>query len=105
GEAGSYNRMDYQLCDTVPAFDDGGPLRIEVDQVDLDLTSITGVDGAGGVDDGHAEPVGQSRARGDASHMPLGNGHGDAGGDECAPAGREADAFGGVEIRTGVTGV
>src|SRR5690606_7618797 len=105
GESGSYNGLDYQLCDTVPAFDDGGPLRVEVGEVDLDLTPVPGVDGAGGVDPGDPEPVGQARSRGDEADVALGDRHGQAGGDERAPPWLERDAFGGVEVGAGVAGV
>ena len=54
----------------------------EIDQNDLDLAAIIGIDGAGAVEQGHAMFERQARARADLGLIARGQGDGDSGRDE-----------------------
>lgn len=47
--------LDDELCDPVESFEPHALPRIEIDRDDLDLTTVPGIDGPGGVH--HGDPV------------------------------------------------
>ena len=92
---------DHELGDPHPRLDDERLARVGVEQVDLQLAAVAGVDEARRVDDRDAVLRGEARARLDEAGVPLRDRDGEAGPDERALAGRELDALarGEVEAR------
>src|SRR5689334_23793964 len=56
-----------------------GDHPIVVDEVDQDFATVSGIDRTGRVEHGHAEPVGQPRARVHQPDVAVRQGDGDAG--------------------------
>ena len=83
-----------ELRDPVPAADHDGLVPVVVDQGDLDLAAVAGVDGAGGVDDGQPVAGGEPGAGVQEAGVPGGDGDGDPGGDEGPFAWGQGDGDG-----------
>ena len=61
GEGDEFDALHQQLGDAITADQVDRLARIQVHQADLDLASITGIDGARRVDDGQPRPRSQTR--------------------------------------------
>jgi hypothetical protein len=103
-EPGLHHRLDDQLGDPVTAPETQRGRRVEVDQVDLDLPPVPGVDGPRRVDQAETEPVGQAGTRVDEAGVALGDGDGHARADQRALERRQVDVLGQGEIRARVAG-
>lgn len=99
---GQFDALNHQLGDPIaaPQPDRGG--RVEVDQRHLDLPAVTGVDGAGAVDDRQSQSRSQSGTRVNQAHHAVRDCHRDAGGNQSALPGTQFDILGGIKIHTGV---
>lgn len=98
-----FDALHQQLGNPVTALDDDRRRRVEIDQRDLDLATVTGIDGARAVDDRKPNPRSQS---GSWVHQPdhsVRDGDRDAGADQCAVAGRQLDVLGAVEVHPRIT--
>ncbi len=86
------DRRDHKLGDAV-ASANHKRFPAEVEQDDMDLSAVVGVDGARGVE--KPDPVAhrQPAARPDLPFIPLGKGDPDAGGDSGKPARGEGKGF------------
>ena len=94
--------LHQQLGDPVTAIHHDRRHRVEVDQGDLDLTTVARVDGAGTVDDRKPDPRGQSRTRMHQADHSERNGHRDARPHQGTLPGCQLDVFSAVEIHPGV---
>jgi Protein of unknown function (DUF3093) len=94
--------LHQQLRDPVTALHVDRRDRVEVDQRNLDLSTVARVDGARAVDDRKPHPRRQSRARMHQPDHPERDGHRDARADQGALTGRQLDVFGAIEIDPGI---
>src|SRR5262245_12610878 len=96
--------LHHQLRDPVtPAQLDRVP-KVVVDQADLDLATVTGVDGPRGVYDAEPDPRGEAGPRVDEGGVPVGQGDRDAGADDRTLARRDHHVGRRDEVGAGVTG-
>ncbi len=103
GEGGRFDPVNHQLGDAVAPLDLVGRERVQVDEQDPELVAIPGVDETGAVEHGDAVAQRQAAAGLHEPGVSLGNGDGDAGGDEGPAAGRrQHNAAAGDEIGPGV---
>ena len=86
-EVGQFDPLHDELGDAIAAGDGDGLLRIEVDQTDLDLTSVSGVDGPRRVDDRQPGPGREPRAGVDEADGADRQGDRDPGRYELTPPG------------------
>ena len=80
-ESGFDIALDDHLGDAVARVEDGGMLRVEIDQRHFDLATISGIDGAGRVEHGDALLGGKAGARMDQCHISCGQGYSHTGGE------------------------
>ena len=82
--------------------EDGGVLRIEVDQRHLDFATVACINGARRVEHGDALLGRQPGTRVHQSHVTRRQGDGHAGGHQCPLEGLEGHVDGGDEIGAGI---
>src|SRR4030042_6868210 len=80
-QLGAADLVDHQLGDPVAVLNSKG-FFTQVDHDAADLPPVVGIDGARRVEQGHPVLQGKPAARPDLGLVPLGQGNGDAGGDE-----------------------
>ena len=97
-----FDPLHQQLGDPVAAVHHNGLDRVEVDQRNLDLAAIAGVDGARAVDDRKSYPRSQSGARVDQADHPERNGNRDARAHQSTLARAQLDVFRAVEVNPGI---
>ena len=97
-----FNLLDHQLGDAITALNDDGRVGIEVDQRNPDFPAVTGVDGAGTVDDRKPHARSQTRTRMNQANHALRDCHRDTGGNQSATSGCQFDVLGAVEIDTSI---
>lgn len=97
--------LHQQLGGTVASIQGYGVRRIEVDQVQLDLAAIPGVDDTRRVDQAHTVSVSQPGPRMNQPDVAIGDRHRDAGAYQRAFTGLEGQVLGHTQIRTRVSGV
>ena len=97
--------LDHELGYPVPPPDREGIIGVGVDQEDLDLAPVAGVDQSGGVEAGDAVAVGQPGAGLDEGGVPLGHGHRQPGRNQgpATPRG-QGGILAGDEVGAGVAG-
>lgn len=76
------NALDNQLSNAVAGTKLDGAHRVEVDDADLDFTTVAGIDGPGCVDQTDAVPHGKARPRVDKRCIPGGQCDGHTGGQQ-----------------------
>src|SRR5207302_3349682 len=103
-ELGAFHPLHDELCDPVTPGKCDRLGRIVVDQADPDLAAVTRVDGAWRVDDGQADPRGQTGPRMDETGVAGRQRDRDAGPHNHALARREHGVAGGHEIGAGIAG-
>ena len=101
-QLGQFDPLDQKLRDAVAATQHDRSTGVEVDQLHLDLAAISGIDGAGGVDDRQSQARGQTGARVNQTHHALRDCHRDAGGNQSPLPGGQFDVFGAVQIHAGI---
>ena len=94
--------LHQQLGDPVAAVHHDRLDRVEVDQCNLDLAAIAGVDGARAVDDRKPYPRSQSRPRVHQAHHSERNGDRDARSHQSALPRIELDVFRAEQVDPGV---
>jgi len=97
-----FDPLHQQLGDPVAAVHHDGLARVEIDQRNLDLAAIAGIDGTRTVDDRKAHPRSQSRARVDQADHSERNGDRDARSHQSSLPRAQFDVFCAVEIDPGV---
>lgn len=95
--------LDQQLGNTVATMHDDRGDRVEVNQCNLDLAAIAGINCAGSVDDRKTKARSQTGARMHQADHAVRDRDRDAGRDQRALTRREFDMLGAVEIDAGVT--
>ncbi len=95
--------LHQQLRDSVATVDHDRRRWVEIDQRDLDLTTVTRIDGAGTVDDRKSHPRSQTGPRVHETYHPDRNGHRDSRPHQRPVSGRKLDVFGAVEVYAGIT--
>jgi len=101
-EVDQLDALHQQLRDPVTAADDDRHRRVEIDQRDLDLTTVTRIDGARAVDDRKTHPRSQSGPRMNQADHSVRDGDRDAGAHQRAVAGCQLDVLGAVEVHAGI---
>ena len=94
--------MDDELRDAVAFVDLDIVGGIQVDEDDLKLASIVGVDETGRVDYRQALLNGKAAAGLDKAGVTIGQGDGQASGDQTSLKGLEGTVFVGAEVKTGI---
>ena len=94
--------LHQQLGNPVAAVHVDRRVWVEVDQRNLDLTTVARIDGARTVDDRKPHAGSQSRARMDQTDHPVGDGDRDARAHQGAMPGCQLDIFGAVQVDTGI---
>ena len=94
--------LNQQLRDPVTAMHVDRRGRVEVDQRNLDLTTVARVDGARAIDDRKPHPCRQSRARMDQSDHSERDGHRDARAHQGTLPGCQLNVFCAIQIDSGV---
>lgn len=102
-ESGPGHRLDQQLRDAIPARYAHRLLPVMVDEQDLDLTAIAGVDDPWGIDHSHPGFSGQPAAGNDQTHEPHGQRQRYCGGHTCALTRRQHHLNPGMKISPTVT--
>jgi hypothetical protein len=100
-----FDALDDELGDAVAARKMDGLGGVEVDEDDLDLSAVAGVDRAGRVDQRHAVPCGQPRARVHQADAPRRDRDCNSGRDHSPLPRRERHILAGAQVEAGVTGV
>ena len=95
--------LHQQLGNTVTAMHNDRHRVVEIDQRDLDLTTVARVDRARAVDNRKPYPRSQSGSRVHQTDHADRDGDRDPGTYQRAVSGRQLDVFGAVEINAGVT--
>lgn len=90
--------LHQQLGDAVAAVHHDRLGRVQVDQRNLDLTPIAGINGTRAVDDRKSNPRSQSRARMDQADHPERDGDRDTGPDQGTLPRVQRDVFGAEQI-------
>ena len=101
-EGAQLHPLHQQLGDAVALGDGDRFPRVEVNETDLDFTAVSGVDGAGGVDDGKARTRGEPGPRVDEPDGPRRQGDGDARADQGALARIEYEILRRGQVDAGV---
>src|SRR5690606_34430263 len=105
-ELGLLHPLDHQLGDSITSFDGEVLGRVEVDQQDLELVSVTAVDEARGVEAGDAVLESQAAAGLYEPGSAPRQGEGDAGWyQRSAATGREGDRLTGHQVGPGIAHV
>ena len=99
------DRDDDELRDPHPRLDDERLLAVGVEEHDLELAAIAGVDEARRVHDRDAVPRREPRARLDEAGVAVGDRDREAGADDGARSRRELDPLAGGEVEARVAGV
>ncbi len=102
-EVDELDLLHHELRDAVAATQFDGRLEVVVDQADLDLTSVAGVDRAGGVDHGQTGLGCQARPRMDQTDRTDRERDRDAGSDQDSAARFDRDVGRSTEVAAGVT--
>ena len=101
-ELGQLDPLHQQLGDPVPTMHDDGPLGVEVDQRDLDLTAVTGIDRPRTVDDRKPHAGSQTRAGMHQPDHPERDRHRDTRRHQGTVARRQFDVLRAVEVDAGI---
>ena len=99
---GQRHRDDDELRDPHPRLDDERLVAIGVEQHDLELAAVAGVDEARRVHDRDAVLGGEPRARLDEAGVTVGDRNGEAGADDGPLPGAELHPLAGREIEAGI---
>ena len=102
-EVDQLDALHQQLGNPVTAADDDRHRRVEIDQRDLDLTTVARIDGARAVDDRKTNPRSQSGPGMNQTDHSVRDRDRDAGAHQRAVAGRQLDVLGAVKIHARVT--
>lgn len=94
-----------ELGNPIAARDHDRGAGVKIDQRNLDLAPVTGVDGAWRIHDRQTQPRGQPGARMDQTDHTGGDSHSEAGADEGTMPGFESDVLRTDKVKTGVSGV
>jgi hypothetical protein len=98
------DRHDQKLRDPITGFETNR-FRTMVDQDDLDLPPVAGIDHPGPVDDAYARPSGVPAPGYHETGVPFGDCNGETGGHTYSLTGGDLESFPGGQIEAGITWV